>query len=310
MAENIALPLRLDHRPAQPGGHRARGGPGRPAAAPAPAPAGRAVRRAAAARGDRPRADHPAGGDLRRRAHRRAGSAHRRRRDAAAARGRGGTTVVIVTHEPEVTRFCDRAVFLYAGQVDAVLTARARPGRRGCTRSARGRLRRTGQAGAALMRGWMLAGMRRGPGPLIGTVVAAATAAAIDASRRCRRGGAHTRSRRAAAGATSWWPRIQQLRVTHRPRRRRGAREPAAAGLPGHARRAGGRAGPGTRRASATGETGFPGGAVGPGPVDVIAVTAEPGDPRGRARRADPRRPARRRATRSRPAPPAATSRT
>jgi ABC-type lipoprotein export system ATPase subunit len=28
--------------------------------------------------------------------------------------------VVIVTHQPEVTRFCDRAVFLYAGHVDAV----------------------------------------------------------------------------------------------------------------------------------------------------------------------------------------------
>jgi putative ABC transport system ATP-binding protein len=32
-----------------------------------------------------------------------------------------GTTVVIVTHQPEVTRFCDRAVFLYAGHVDAVI---------------------------------------------------------------------------------------------------------------------------------------------------------------------------------------------
>jgi putative ABC transport system ATP-binding protein len=34
-----------------------------------------------------------------------------------------GTTVVIVTHQPEVTRFCDRAVFLYAGRVDAITTA-------------------------------------------------------------------------------------------------------------------------------------------------------------------------------------------
>ncbi len=39
-------------------------------------------------------------------------------REAAA-----GTTVVIVTHQPEVTRFCDRAVFLYAGRVDAVAEA-------------------------------------------------------------------------------------------------------------------------------------------------------------------------------------------
>ena len=34
-----------------------------------------------------------------------------------------GTTVVIVTHQPEVTRFCDRAVFLYAGRVDAIVDA-------------------------------------------------------------------------------------------------------------------------------------------------------------------------------------------
>jgi len=32
-----------------------------------------------------------------------------------------GTTVVIVTHQPEVTRFCDRAVFLYAGRVDGFI---------------------------------------------------------------------------------------------------------------------------------------------------------------------------------------------
>jgi putative ABC transport system ATP-binding protein len=31
------------------------------------------------------------------------------------------TTVVIVTHDPQVTKFCDRAVFLYAGRVDRVL---------------------------------------------------------------------------------------------------------------------------------------------------------------------------------------------
>ena len=32
-----------------------------------------------------------------------------------------GTTVVIVTHQPEVTRFCDRAVFLYGGRIDAIV---------------------------------------------------------------------------------------------------------------------------------------------------------------------------------------------
>jgi putative ABC transport system ATP-binding protein len=34
-----------------------------------------------------------------------------------------GTTVVIVTHQPEVTRFCDQAVFLYAGRINAVMDA-------------------------------------------------------------------------------------------------------------------------------------------------------------------------------------------
>jgi len=32
-----------------------------------------------------------------------------------------GATVLIVTHDPQVTRFCDRAVFLHAGRVDRVL---------------------------------------------------------------------------------------------------------------------------------------------------------------------------------------------
>jgi putative ABC transport system ATP-binding protein len=32
-----------------------------------------------------------------------------------------GTTVVVVTHDPQVTRFCDQAVFLHAGRVDQVL---------------------------------------------------------------------------------------------------------------------------------------------------------------------------------------------
>ena len=32
-----------------------------------------------------------------------------------------GATVVIVTHDPQVTRFCDRAVFLYAGRIDDVI---------------------------------------------------------------------------------------------------------------------------------------------------------------------------------------------
>jgi putative ABC transport system ATP-binding protein len=34
-----------------------------------------------------------------------------------------GTTIVVVTHQPEITRFCDRAVFLYQGRVESVVTA-------------------------------------------------------------------------------------------------------------------------------------------------------------------------------------------
>ena len=33
------------------------------------------------------------------------------------------TTVVIVTHDPQVVRYCDRAVFLHAGRVDRMLQA-------------------------------------------------------------------------------------------------------------------------------------------------------------------------------------------
>ena len=31
--------------------------------------------------------------------------------------------MIIVTHDPQVTRFCDQAVFLHAGRVDRVLAA-------------------------------------------------------------------------------------------------------------------------------------------------------------------------------------------
>jgi putative ABC transport system ATP-binding protein len=119
--ENIALPLRLDHRRAGRADIElaaARVGLG---GGPAAAAARRTLRRPAAAGGDRPGADRPAGGDLRRRADRGAGPATavgvlRLLRGAA-----DGTTGVIVTHDPQVTRFCDRAVFLHDGRVDRVL---------------------------------------------------------------------------------------------------------------------------------------------------------------------------------------------
>lgn len=34
-----------------------------------------------------------------------------------------GATAIIVTHDPQVTRFCDRAVFLSAGRVDSIIDA-------------------------------------------------------------------------------------------------------------------------------------------------------------------------------------------
>ena len=34
-----------------------------------------------------------------------------------------GATVVIVTHDPQVVRFCDRAVFLYAGRIESIVAA-------------------------------------------------------------------------------------------------------------------------------------------------------------------------------------------
>jgi putative ABC transport system ATP-binding protein len=35
----------------------------------------------------------------------------------------GGATVVIVTHDPQVVRFCDRAVFLDAGRIEAIVAS-------------------------------------------------------------------------------------------------------------------------------------------------------------------------------------------
>ena len=121
VAENIALPLRLDHRSAPrteiehaaarvglASGHLRR----RPAELSGGQQQRVAVARALITRPDVIFADEPTGaldpytavGVL------------RLLRGAA-----DGTTVVIVTHDPQVTGFCDRAVFLHAGRVDQVM---------------------------------------------------------------------------------------------------------------------------------------------------------------------------------------------
>jgi putative ABC transport system ATP-binding protein len=121
VAENIALPLRLDRRPAERAGiERAASRVGLSAAQlrrrPAELSGGQqqrvAIARALITDPDVVFADEPTGAlDPYT-----AAGVLRLLREAA-----DGTTVVIVTHDPQVTRICDRAVFLYAGRVDRVL---------------------------------------------------------------------------------------------------------------------------------------------------------------------------------------------
>jgi len=121
VAENIALPLRLDHRPAdrvdiELAAARVGLGGGQLRRLPAELSGGQqqrvAIARALITRPDVVFADEPTGAlDP----HMAAGVL-RLLREAA-----DGTTVVIVTHDPQVTRFCDRAVFLHAGRVDRVV---------------------------------------------------------------------------------------------------------------------------------------------------------------------------------------------
>jgi putative ABC transport system ATP-binding protein len=121
VAENIVLPLRLDHRPVRrPEIERAAArvglGGGQLRRRPAELSGGQqqrvAIARALITHPDVIFADEPTGAlDP----HTAAGMLRLLREV------RDGTTVVIVTHDPQVTRFCDRAVFLHAGRVDRVL---------------------------------------------------------------------------------------------------------------------------------------------------------------------------------------------
>jgi len=119
--ENIALPLRLDHRRAgradiELAAARVGLGGGQLRRRPAELSGGQqqraAIARALITRPEVIFADEPTG----------ALDPHTAAGVLRLLRGAAdGTTVVIVTHDPQVTRFCDRAVFLHGGRVDRVL---------------------------------------------------------------------------------------------------------------------------------------------------------------------------------------------
>jgi putative ABC transport system ATP-binding protein len=123
VGENIALPLRLDHkRVAWAAIEQAAAGvglhPGQLRRLPSELSGGQqqraAIARALVIRPEVIFADEPTGALDPYTAE----GVMRLLRQAAAK-----ATVVVVAHQPEVTRFCDRAVFLYAGHVDTIIDA-------------------------------------------------------------------------------------------------------------------------------------------------------------------------------------------
>jgi putative ABC transport system permease protein len=130
------------------------------------------------------------------------------------------------------------------------------------------------------MRGWMLAGVRRAPGPLIGTVVSAATAAAMTVA-ALSIAVAHTgvpAGRLAGASVVVAADTHLNVTIGHGDDAHQSLPLAAYRGVPvalaGQLARV-----PGVARAA--GESGFPGGVVRPGDVDLVAVTAKPGVPAG-----------------------------
>ena len=128
------------------------------------------------------------------------------------------------------------------------------------------------------MRGWMLAGIRRAPGPLIGTVVSAATAAALSVA-ALSIAVAHTEApagRLAGASVVVAADTTLHVTIGHGDDAHQSLPLAAYRGVPaalaGELARV-----PGVARAA--GESGFPGGVVRPGDVDLVAVTAKPGVP-------------------------------
>jgi putative ABC transport system permease protein len=123
------------------------------------------------------------------------------------------------------------------------------------------------------MGGWMLAGLRRHPGPLVGTLAAAVTAATLSVAAFGVVGTRSPEPLGRLAGADVVVAASTQLEAG-------GGSDSETVPLPAYRGVPAALAGqlarvPGT--ASAVGESGFPGGAVRPGLVDLIAVKADPG---------------------------------
>ncbi|MGH3210408.1 MAG: FtsX-like permease family protein, partial [Trebonia sp.] len=127
------------------------------------------------------------------------------------------------------------------------------------------------------MRGWMLAGIRRAPGPLIGTVVASAAAAVLTVA-AISTAAAHTAAPAGRlASASVVVAGVTSVNVTQgsgQDANQESLPLPAYRGVPASLA---GRLAQVPGAASAVGESGFPNGTVRPGDVDLVAVTAKPG---------------------------------
>ena len=127
------------------------------------------------------------------------------------------------------------------------------------------------------MGGWMLAGIRRAPGPLIGTVVASAAAAVLTVA-AISTAVAHTQAPAgrlasasvAVAGSTNLAVTVGSGQDAQHQSLPLSAYRGVPAALAQRLAQV-----PGA--AAAVGESGFPNGAVRPGEVDLVAVTAKPG---------------------------------
>ena len=129
------------------------------------------------------------------------------------------------------------------------------------------------------MGGWMLSGIRRGPGPLIGTVVAAAVAAILTVAAISTAAADTQASAGRLASASVVVAGPANLKVTLGSGQNANPESlplPAYRGVPASLAQRLARV-PGA--ASAEGESGFPNGSVRPGDVDLVAVTAQPGVP-------------------------------